>query len=429
VTELVLAFLWREPTEYIGRSKKLSRLPGEHICGQMLRFEETVQRIYLDHNATTPLLPAVIDRMTAVLREEFGNPSSVHHFGQQAKATVDDARSEVAELIGADPSEVLFTSGGTEGDNIAIRGASEALEATGRRHLIASAIEHEAVLNTLKALARRGWQTTLLPVDQSGIVSPAALREALTDKTVLVSVMHANNEIGTIQPVAELARLAHERGALFHTDAVQSAGKIPVNVKALGVDMLSVSAHKFYGPKGVGALWIRRGLRVLPLLTGGRQERSRRAGTENVPGIVGMGVAARIAADKMENEGNRLGALRDRLEGGILRAVPGTAVNGSPDHRVPNTTNISFDRIEAESLLIALDLEGVAVSTGSACSSGTLEPSHVLKAMGFNAHRTQNSIRFSLGATNTEAEIDRVIAVLPGIVEKLRSLTRAPARA
>ena len=395
----------------------------------MLRCEETVQRIYLDHNATTPLLPAVIDRMTAVLREEFGNPSSVHHFGQQAKAAVDDARSQVAELVGGDPSEVLFTSGGTEGDNIAIRGAAEALEATGRRHLVASAIEHEAVLNTLKALARRGWQITLLPVDQTGIVSPAALREALTDKTVLVSVMHANNEIGTIQPLAELARLAHERGALFHTDAVQSAGKIPLNVKGLGVDMLSVSAHKFYGPKGVGALWIRRGLRVMPLLTGGRQERSRRAGTENVPGIVGMGVAASIAAGKMESEGRRLAELRDRLEAGILRTVPGTTVNGSRDHRVPNTTNISFDRIEAESLLIALDLEGVAVSTGSACSSGTLEPSHVLKAMGFNAHRTQNSIRFSLGASNTGAEMDRVIAVLPGIVEKLRSLTRAPVRA
>jgi len=385
--------------------------------------------MYLDHNATTPLLPAVIDRMAVVLREEFGNPSSVHHFGQQAKASLDDARTDVANLIGAEPSEVLFTSGGTEADNIAIRGAAEALEATGKRHLIASAIEHEAVLNTLKALGKRGWRTTLLPVAQSGIVSADALRDALTDDTAVVSVMHANNEIGTIQPIAELARLAHERGALFHTDAVQTAGKIPLNVKTLGVDMLAMSAHKFYGPKGVGALWIRRGLRVLPLLTGGRQERSRRAGTENVPGIVGMGVAARMAAGKMGDEGRRLAALRDRLEAGILRAVPGTAVNGSPEARVPNTTNISFDRVEAESLLIALDLEGIAVSTGSACSSGTLEPSHVLKAMGFNAHRTQNSIRFSLGAANTDAEIDRVISVLPGIVEKLRSLTRAPARA
>ena len=388
-----------------------------------------MQRIYLDHNATTPLLPAVVERMVAVLRDEFGNPSSVHHFGQQAKAVIDEARTEVANLIGAEPSEVLFTSGGTEADNIAIRGAAEALEAGGRRHLVASAIEHEAVLNTLKALGKRGWRTTLLPVDQSGVVSPAALRNALADDTAVVSVMHANNEIGTIQPIAELARLAHERGALFHTDAVQSAGKIAIDVKTVGVDMLAMSAHKFYGPKGVGALWIRRGLRVMPILTGGRQERSRRAGTENVAGIAGMGVAARAAAGKMEAEGRRLSALRDRLEGGILGAVAGTSVNGSTAARVPNTTNISFDRIEAESLLIALDLQGVAVSTGSACSSGTLEPSHVLKAMGFNAHRTQNSIRFSLGAANTEAEVDRVIAVLPGIVDKLRSLTRATARA
>ncbi len=388
-----------------------------------------VQRIYLDHNATTPLLPAVVDRMTAALRDEFGNPSSVHHFGQQAKAAIDEARTEVAALLGADPSEVLFASGGTEGDNIAIRGVAEALEPTGRRHLIASGIEHEAVLNTLKALAKRGWRTTLLPVDQTGIVSPEALRAALADDTALVSVMHANNEIGTIQPIAELARIAHERGALFHTDAVQSAGKLPINVKTLGVDMLSISAHKFYGPKGVGALWIRRGLRVLPLLTGGRQERSRRAGTENVAGIVGMGLAAKIASGRMTEEGARLAALRARLEAGILGAVPGTAVNGALDRRVPNTTNISFDRVEAESLLIALDLEGIAVSTGSACSSGTLEPSHVLKAMGFNAHRAQNSIRFSLGAASTGAEIDRVVAVLPGIVNKLRSLTRSAVRA
>jgi len=388
-----------------------------------------VQRIYLDHNATTPLLPEVIDRMTGTLREEFGNPSSVHHFGQQAKAAIDEARTEVATLLSADPSEVLFTSGGTESDNIAIRGAAEALEATGRRHLIASSIEHEAVLNTLKALAKRGWRTTLLTVDQTGIVAPDALRAALADDTALVSVMHANNEIGTIQPIAELARIAHDRGALFHTDAVQSAAKLPVSVRSLGVDMLSISAHKFYGPKGVGALWIRRGLRVLPLLTVGRQERSRRAGTENVAGIVGMGVAARIARGKMADEGTRLSALRDRLEAEILAAVPGTAVNGAREPRVPNTTNISFDRVEAESLLIALDLEGIAVSTGSACSSGTLEPSHVLKAMGFNAHRAQNSIRFSLGASSTDAEIDRVIAVLPKMVEKLRSLTRAPVRA
>jgi cysteine desulfurase len=386
-------------------------------------------RIYLDHNATTPPSDAVVNRMAAVLREEFGNPSSVHHFGQRAKAVLDEARSAVAALISADPGDVVFTGGGTEGDNHAIRGAAEALEQTGRKHLIASAIEHEAVLNTLKALVRRGWKITLLPVDQSGIVSVDALRSAITDDTALVSVMHANNEIGTVQPISELAAIARARRALFHTDAVQSAGKIPIDVKALGVDLLSLSAHKFYGPKGVGALWIRRGVRLQSPLTGGKQERSRRAGTENVAGIAGLGVAAREALVKMADEGVRLAALRDRLEDGILRSVTGTALNGVRSPRVPNTTNISFDRTEAESLLIALDLEGIAVSTGSACSSGTLEPSHVLKAMGFPAHRTQNSIRFSLGAANTEADIDRVIAVLPGIVAKLRSLTRAPANA
>jgi cysteine desulfurase len=388
-----------------------------------------VQRIYLDHNATTPLHSAVAEAMVAALQEDFGNPSSVHHFGQRAKAAVDHARSAVAALIGAEPSDLVFTSGGTESDNLAIRGAAEALERAGRVHLVASAIEHEAVLSTLKALGRRGWDTTLLPVGENGLVSSDALRGALTDQTALVSVMHANNEIGTVQEIAELARLAHERGAIFHTDAVQSAGKIPVDVKALGVDMLSISAHKFYGPKGIGALWIRRGLRLLPVLTGGKQERNRRAGTENVPGIIGMGTAATHARGKMADEAARLAILRDRLEEGILRAVPGTAINGARASRVPNTTNISFDRVEAESLLIALDLEGIAVSTGSACSSGTLEPSHVLKAMGLPPHRTQNSIRFSLGAANTEAEIDRVLAVLPAIVDKLRALTRTPVRA
>jgi len=388
-----------------------------------------MQRIYFDHNATTPVLPPVVDAMAAALREEFGNPSSVHHFGQRAKAVIDQARSSVAALIGADPSEVVFTSGGTEGDNFAIRGTAEALGPSGRRHLIGTTIEHEAVLNTLKALGKRGWEITLLPVGETGIVSPDALKAALRDDTALVSVMHANNEIGTIQPIAELARLARERGAHFHTDAVQTAGKIPIDVKALGLDLLSISAHKFYGPKGVGAIWIRRGLRLLPNVTGGKQERNRRAGTENVAGIAGMGAAAELARAKMAEESARVAPLRDRLEAGILKAVHGTLVNGAVSARVPNTTNISFDRIEAESLLIALDLEGIAVSTGSACSSGTLEPSHVLKAMGFPAHRTQNSIRFSLGASSTAADVDRVIAVLPGIVDKLRNLTRTPVRA
>jgi cysteine desulfurase len=381
-------------------------------------------RVYLDYNATTPLAPDVVDAVVAATRDLFGNASSVHHFGQQAKAALDDARTAVATLIGADPSEVVFTSGGTEADNLAIRGAAEAAEPSGRRHLVASAIEHEAVLNTLKALARRGWRTTLVPVDQSGVVDPARVREALADDTALVSVMHANNEIGTIQPIAEIAAAARERGALMHTDAVQSGGKIAIDVKALGVDLLSLSAHKLNGPKGAGALWVKRGTRMMPILTGGKHERSRRAGTENVPAIAGFGTAARLAASKMKTEGPRVAALRDRLETGILGSVTGTVVNGAIDRRVPNTTNVSFDRVEAESLLIALDLEGIAVSTGSACSSGTLEPSHVLRAMGFPAHRTQNSLRFSLGMFSTDADVDRVVAVLPGLVEKLRGLTQ-----
>jgi cysteine desulfurase len=380
-------------------------------------------RIYFDYNATTPLLPSVVDAVNAAERELFGNASSVHYFGQQAKAAIDTSRSSVSSLLNADPSEIVFTGGGTESDNFAIRGAAEALEPLKRRHLIASGIEHEAVLNTLKALAKRGWKTTLLDVDQSGIVSPDQLRAAITRDTAIVSVMHANNEIGTIQPVAALAAIAHEHGALMHTDAVQSVGKIPVDVRSLGVDLLSLSAHKFNGPKGTGALWIKRGTRLQAMQTGGKHERGRRAGTENVPAIVGMGVAAQLAAQKMAAETARVGALRDRLEEGILRGVTGTAINGARMSRVPNTTNISFDRVEAESLLIALDLEGVAVSTGSACSSGTLEPSHVLRAMGFPPHRTQNSLRFSLGAFSTDAEVDRVIEILPRLVEKLRALS------
>jgi cysteine desulfurase len=341
-------------------------------------------RVYFDYNASTPLATEAIEAVTHATREVFGNASSVHHFGQQAKAVMDEARSAVAGLINADPSEVVFTSGGTESDNFAIRGAADA----------------------------------------SGVVSPDRLREAISADTAIVSVMHANNEIGTIQPIGALAAIAHEHGALVHTDAVQSAGKIPVDVRALGVDLLSLSAHKFNGPKGAGVLWIKRGTRMQPVLTGGKHERNRRAGTENVPAIAGLGAAARLAAGKLAAEAIRVSALRDRLEAGILAAVPGTAVNGARDARVPNTTNISFDRVEAESLLIALDLEGVAVSTGSACSSGTLEPSHVLRAMGLPTHRTQNSLRFSLGLFSNDEEVDRVIDVLPRLVQKLRGLTQ-----
>lgn len=398
---------------------------------------KSAMRVYFDYNATTPVLPEVAEAVARATCDLFGNPSSVHHHGQQAKAAVDDARSAVATLIGAEPTEIVFTAGGTEADNLAIRGVAEAIDlaagsavgagsGSGRRHLVASAIEHEAVLNTLKALARRGWRTTLVPADGAGLVDPEALRTALADDTALVSIMHANNEIGTVQPIAELSAIAHARGALFHTDAVQSPGKVPIDVRQLGVDLLALSAHKFNGPKGAGALWLRRGTRLLPILTGGKHERNRRAGTENVAALVGMGVAAAAAREMLSSEAVRVAALRDRLEAGILRRIDGTAVNGARASRVPNTTNISFDRIEAESLLIALDLEGVSVSTGSACSSGTLEPSHVLRAMGFPAHRTQNSLRFSLGHFSTEAEVDRVLAVLPGLVEKLRSLTRRP---
>ena len=376
------------------------------------------------------MVPSVADTMATALRATFGNPSSVHRDGQQAKTAVDEARAAVATLLGAEPTEIVFTSGGSEADNLAIRGAAVARAEAGRRHLVASAIEHEAVLQTLKALSKQGWTTTLVGVDATGIVTPERVADAVTDDTALVSVMHANNEIGTLQPVAELARLAHARGALFHTDAVQSVGKVPVDVRALDVDLLSLSAHKFNGPKGVGALWVRRGTRLASQMTGGKQERNRRAGTENVPAIVGLGAAARVALDKRAADADHLATLRDRLEHGILRDVSGTTVNGDPPRRVANTTNISFDGVEAESLLIALDLDGVAVSTGSACSSGALEPSHVLRAMGFSPHRTQNSIRFSLGLGNTADEMDRVIAVLPGIVDRLRALTRrGPRRA
>ena len=380
-------------------------------------------RIYFDHNATTPVDPAVLEVVVRVLRDEFGNASSVHHFGQRAKGVLDDARSAVAALLGGEPSEVVFTSGGTEADNFALRGVAEAREPTGRKHLIATTIEHEAVLVTLKALARRGWTVTLLPVGASGIVAPEALESTITRETALVSVMHANNEIGTIQPVAQLAQIAHAHGALFHTDAVQSAGKIPLQVRSLGVDLASISAHKLYGPKGAGARWIKRGTRVAAILTGGKHERSRRAGTENVAGIAGLGAAAQLAMKKLHSESARLGGLRDRIEETVLTTVPGTAVNGARSPRVPNTTNISFEGIEAESLLIALDLEGIAVSTGSACSSGTLEPSHVLRAMGLSPHRTQNSIRISLGTGNTDTEADAFLQKLPSVVAKLRMVT------
>ncbi len=379
-------------------------------------------RIYLDFNATAPPAPGVVDAVCRVLRDTPGNPSSIHAPGQQARAVVDDARGAVAALIDAAPSDIVFTSGGTEADNLALRGAADVLESTGRRHLITSAIEHEAVLATSAALERRGWRVTRLAVDASGVVDPAALEDALDDTTGLVSVMHANNEVGTIQPIADLAALSHARGAWFHTDAVQTVGRVPVSVQSLGADLLSLSGHKFGGPKGAGALWVRRGLKLEAQLTGGKQERSRRAGTENVPALAGLGVAAAYARNTLDQHQTEVARRRNQLEQRILADVPGTHVNGARDQRIPSTTNISVDGVEAELLLIALDLEGIAVSTGSACSSGTLEPSHVLKAMGLSASRARTSLRFSLGPETTDAEIEAVIARVPPLVARLRRL-------
>ncbi|MCC6163699.1 MAG: cysteine desulfurase [Acidobacteria bacterium] len=380
-------------------------------------------RVYLDHNATTPVDPAVIAAVAEAMRDEFGNASSVHHFGQKAKGRLDEARQQVAALIGGAPSEVVFTSGGTEADNLAVRGAAEALESMGRRHLVTSAIEHEAILRTMTALERRGWRITRVAPDRHGVVSPEAIADALTDDTALLSLMHGNNEVGTLQPVRACAAIARARGIIVHTDAVQTVGKVPVDARDLDVDLLSLSGHKMYGPKGVGALWIRRGTRLLSTMTGGRQERSRRAGTENVPAIIGLGVAAHLATARLTDDARVQAALRDRLETGVLTRIDDAHVNGAGQPRVPNTTNIGFAGIEAESLLIALDLEGFAVSTGSACSSGTLEPSHVLKAMGLDLHDTQNALRISLGRHTTDAEIDALIDALPPIVARLRALT------
>jgi cysteine desulfurase len=388
---------------------------------------DTHVRIYFDYNATSPPAPEVVATINRVLGSEFGNASSVHAFGQRAKAVLDDARASVARLIDADPSELVLTSGGTEADNLAIRGAADALEPTGRRRILTTGIEHEAVLNTIKALERRGWTARALSVAETGVLGEDAFRAAIDRETAIVSVMHANNEVGTIQPVAALAAIAREQGAFVHTDAVQSVGKIPVSVRKLGVDALSLSGHKFGGPKGTGALWIRRGVRLVSSMTGGRQERNRRAGTENVPLLAGLGVAAELARSHMDATARRTAALRDRLEEKILAGVTGSAVNGDRAARVPNTTNISFDGLEAESLLIALDLEGVAVSTGSACSSGSLEPSHVLRAMGLPSARARNSLRFSLGPASTEQEVDFVAGILPGLVSKLRRLSRTAA--
>jgi len=379
-------------------------------------------RIYLDNSATTRIDDQVLRAMMPCLTDTFGNASSIHTFGQEARAAVEDARRSIAGLYGADTREIVFTSGGTESDNTALWGVFRSGYRPGN-HIITTRIEHPAILATCKSLQAAGAEVTFLPVDSSGRVDPSRLEEAITERTILISVMHANNETGVIQPLEEIAGLARSRGIVLHTDAVQSTGKIPVDVNRLGVDLLSMSAHKIHGPKGVGALYIRKGTKVVPFMTGGSHERKRRAGTENVAGIAGLGAAAAMARERLPEMGTRVAGLRDRLESGIRDRVGNMRVNGL-EPRLPTVTNLSFDGLEGEAAVIAMDLEGIAVSTGSACSSGSLEPSHVLVAMGLRPEVVQGSLRFSLCWHTTEKEIDRAIEVFATVAQRLRRLSR-----
>lgn len=381
-----------------------------------------MRRIYLDHAATTPTRPEVVRAMLPYFSRAFGNPSSLYSYGQEARKAVEEARVRVAGLIGARSEEIVFTSGGTEADNFALQGIAFANEDRGN-HIITTSIEHHAILETCKFLERRGFSVTYLPVDQYGLVDPGDVKKAITDRTILVSIMHANNEVGTIEPIEEIGRITRERGVYFHTDAVQTVGHIPVNVEELNVDLLSLSAHKFYGPKGVGALYIRKGVKLVSLLHGGEQEKRRRAGTENVPGIVGLGKAAELAGMEMEREAERLTYLRDKLIRGLMERIDRIRLNGHPARRLPNNVNITVDFVEGESMLLNLDLEGICASTGSACSSASLKPSHVLLALGLSPEQAHGSLRLSLGRENTERDVDQVTAVLPRIVEKLRAMS------
>ena len=381
-----------------------------------------MKRIYLDYAATTPIHSEVVKAMLPYFTEAFGNPSSIHSYGQEAKGSIEEARVKVADLIGARSEELVFTSGGTEADNFAIKGIAFANESKGN-HIITSSIEHHAVIETCQFLERRGFRITYLSVDGDGLVDPDDVRKAITDKTTLISVMHASNEMGTIEPIAEIGKVATEAGIYFHTDAVQTVGHIPVNVNELGVDLLSMSAHKLYGPKGVGALYIRKGTKLTPFMHGGEQERRRRASTENVPGIVGFGKAAELAQHETGEEVKRLTYLRDQLIKGLLEQIDHTRLNGHPLKRLPNNVNVSVDFVEGESMLLNLDLEGICASTGSACSSSSLEPSHVLLALGLSHEQAHGSLRFSLGKWTTEEEIERVLDVLPRVVAKLRAMS------
>lgn len=378
--------------------------------------------IYLDHAATTPVDPEVVAAMLPWFTEQYGNPSTVYSLGLTASQATEQARETVAQLLGAQPEEIYFTSGGTEADNWAIQGTADALAHKGR-HLITSAIEHHAVLEPMEHLEKRGFTVTRVPVDSQGIVDPDDVRRALRPDTILVSIMHANNEVGTIQPIAEIGRITREAGVLFHTDAVQSAGKLPLNVDELNVDMLSLSAHKFYGPKGVGLLYLRKKTRISPLLHGGGQERGRRAGTHNVPGIVGLAKALELANARMAEDAEREAALRDRLWAGLEANIPAIYRNGHPTQRLPNNLSLRVEGIEGEAMILMLDMEGICVSSGSACTTGSLEPSHVLLALGIPPEEAHGSLRITLGRSTTAEDIDHFIKVFPPIVARLREMS------
>jgi cysteine desulfurase len=381
-----------------------------------------VRRIYLDYAATTPTHPDVVKAMLPYFTEKFGNPSAIYACAQETKAAIEDARSKVARLLGARDEEIVFTSGGTEANNFAIKGTAYANKRKGN-HIITNVIEHHAVLETCHFLEKMGYQLTILPVDSYGMVSPDDVRNAITPKTILITIMMANNEIGTIQPIAEISKIAREAGVYLHTDAVQTACHLPINVDELGVDMLSMSAHKFYGPKGVGALYIRKGTRLVSFMHGGGQERNRRASTENVPGIVGMGKAVELAMDEMDTEAKRITRLRDKLIKGLFDRIDPLRLNGHPQKRLPNNVNISIAFVEGEAICLNLDVKGICASTGSACSSGSLEPSHVMLALKLPPEEMRSSIRFSLGKWTTDEEIEYVLDVLPSIVSKLRAMS------
>lgn len=378
--------------------------------------------VYMDYNATTPSDQRVVDEMLPYFSQQFGNPSSLYTLARDAKKAVEKARERVAKLLTCLPEEVFFTSGGTEADNWAIVSTAFGQRDKGR-HIITSAIEHHAVLHTCKFLEKMGYEVTYLPVDRYGLVDIEALKSSIRKDTLLVSIMAANNEIGTIEPVQEIAKIVKEKGVLFHTDAVQVVGKTPFSVRDMGVDMVSLSGHKFYGPKGVGALYIRKGVKIIPFINGGAQERKKRAGTENVAGIVGLGKAAEIAIDEMTEEERKIRMLRDRLEKGIKEKIPEIIINGHPESRLYNTLNLCIKAVEGEAVLLHLDFEGICASSGSACTSGSLEPSHVLVAIGVPEVLLHSSLRLSLGKYNTEDDVDKVLDVLPGIVEKLRKMS------